>query len=71
MAKIRSQAADPKSEICEMSRPSLSPRGLCLMKVAILWREHTMFLASPSRTSIVPNKEIELKVPSHNVGSAG
>jgi len=71
MAEIRSQAANPKSEICGMSRPSLSPRGFCLIKVAILWKEHAMFLALPSRTSIVPNKEIELKVPSHNIGSAG
>jgi len=71
IAKIRSQAANPKSEIWGMSRPSLLPRGLCLMKVAILWREHAMFLALPSKTSTVLNKEIELKLPSHSVGSAG
>ena len=71
IAEIRSQAAKPKSEIWGMSRLSLSPRGLCLMKVAILWREHAMFLASPSKTSTVTNREIELKLLSHNIGSAG
>ena len=30
-----------------------------------------MFLASLSRNSSVPNKEIELKFPSHSCGSAG
>ena len=30
-----------------------------------------MFLALPSKTLTVPNKEIELKEPSHSIGSAG
>ena len=71
IAEIRSQAAKLKSEIWGMSRPSLSPRGLCLMKVVILWREHIMFLTLPFETSTVPNREIELKLPSHNIGSIG
>ena len=71
MAEIRPHAAKPKLEIWGMSELFLSPRGLCLIKVAILWREQAMFLASPLKTSTVPKREIELKLPSHNAGSAG
>jgi len=40
------------------------------MKLAILWKEHAIFLASSSKTSIVPNREIELKLLSYSIRSA-
>ena len=67
----RSHVTKPNSEIWNMSWLFLLLRSLCLIKVAILWREQTMFLASLARNSFVPNRKIELKFSSHSCGSAG
>ena len=43
----------------------------CLRKQAMRFREHMMLLMSLLRNSLVPNKDVTVKFPSHKLGSAG
>jgi len=71
MVDKNSQAINSNSEICGMFLAILFLNKHCLMNATILRREHMTFLASPSKYSSTPNKEIEKKLPSHSYGSAG
>ena len=71
IAKRKSYATKPNSEIWGMFSAVLSFSLYCLMKATILSSEHVMFLASPSKYSFILKRETEQKLPSHSCGSAG
>ena len=54
-----------------MSLAILCPNGHYLMNVAILKREHIIFLVLPFKYLFTPNKEIEQKLLSHSCMSIG
>ena len=71
MADTKSQADLPKRSSCLMLLASRSLTFHCLRKQAIHFREHMMLLMSLLRNSLVPNKDVTMKFPSHRLGSAG
>ena len=71
MADTKSQADSPKGSSCLMLLASRSLTFRCLRKQAMRFREHVMLLMSLLRNSLVPNKDVAVKFPSHRLGSAG
>jgi len=71
MADTKSQADSLKGSSCLMLLVSRSLTFRCLRKQAMRFREHVMLLMSLLRNSLVPNKDVAMKFPSHRLGSAG
>ena len=71
MADIKSHADLPKGSSCLMLLASWSLMFCCLRKHATHFREHVTLLISLLRNSLVPNKDVTVKFPSHRLGSAG
>ena len=65
------QATDTNSGICRISLTILFFKEYCLMNLAILRREHVIFVVSLVKSLSIPNKEIEQKLPSYSCESAG
>ena len=65
------QTADPNFAICRISLAILFFKECCLMNLAILRKEHVIFVASLVKSLSIPNKEIEQKLPSYSCGSTG
>ena len=71
MADIKSYADSPKGSSCLMLLAFQSLTFRCLRKQAMRCREHVMLLMSLLRNSLVPNKDVAMKFPSHRLESAG
>ena len=71
IADTKSHADSPKGSSCLMLLVSRSLMFRCLRKHAMRFREHMMLLISLLRNSLVPNKDVAVKFPSHRLGSAG
>ena len=71
IADIKSHADSPKGSSCLMLLASRSLTFRCLRKHAMRFREHMTLLISLLRNSLVPNKDVAVKFPSHRLGSAG
>ena len=65
------QAADTNSGICRISLTILFFKEHCLMNLAILRREHMIFVVSLVKSLSIPNKEIEQKLPFYSCESVG
>jgi len=66
MDERKSYAVYPNSVIWGISSVVLFSSFYCLMKAAILWSEHMIFLASPSKYLFMLKIEIGQKLPSNN-----
>ena len=71
IADTKSHADSPKGSNCLMLLVSRSLTFRCLRKQAMRFREHVMLLMSLLRNSLVLNKDVAVKFPSHRLGSAG
>ena len=71
IADMKSHANSPKGSSCLMLLASWSLTFRCLRKHAMCFREHVTLLISLLRNSLVPNKDVAVKFPSHRLGSAG
>ena len=70
MADTKSHVDSPKGSSYLMLLASQSLTFRCLRKQAMHFREHVMLLMSLLRNSLVPNKDVSVKFPSHRLGSA-
>jgi len=70
MADTKSHVNSPKRSSCLMLLASRSLMFHCLRKQAMHCREHMMLLILLLRNSLVPNKDVAVKFPSHRLGSA-
>ena len=71
IADMKSHADSPKGSSCLMLLALFSFTFRCLRKHAMRLREHVMLLISLLRNSLVPNKDVAEKFPSHKLGSTG
>ena len=71
MANTKSHADSPKGSSCLILLVSQSSTFRYLRKHAMYFREHVMLLILLLRNSLVPNKDVAMKFPSHRLGSAG
>ena len=71
MADMKSHVDSPKGSSCLMLLVSRSLTFRCLRKHAMRFREHMTLLISLLRNSLVLNKDVAMKFPSHRLGSAG
>ena len=70
MADMKSHADLLKGSSCLMLLAFWSLTFCCLRKQAMCCREHMMLLMSLLRNSLVPNKDVAMKFPSHRLMSA-
>ena len=70
MVDMKSHANSPKGSSCLMLLAFRSLTFHCLRKQAMCCREHVMLLMSLLRNSLVPNKDVAMKFPSHRLMSA-
>ena len=70
MVDTKSHADLPKRSSCLILLAFWSLMFHCLRKQAIHCREHVMLLMSLLRNSLVPNKDVAMKFPSHRLMSA-
>ena len=71
MVDMKSHANSPKGSSCLMLLAFRSLTFHCLRKQAMRCREHVMLLISLLRNSLVLNRDVAVKFPSHRLGSAG
>ena len=71
IADIKSHADSPKGSNCLMLLAFQSLTFCCLRKQAMHCREHMMLLMSLLRNSLVPNRDVTMKLPSHRLEFTG
>jgi len=67
---IKYQVGGSTPEIWEKSLAFWLPRLYYSINVAILFKEHVIFWTSSLKYVLTPNRDIKVKFPFHNLGSA-